>query len=55
MSRKIVTEFVYPPVPVRKWDWRATRDGWDLGDEIGEGATEAEAIADLLAKEDEAA
>jgi hypothetical protein len=34
-------------------DWSAVRDGYDAGDLIGRGATEAEAVADLLALEDE--
>lgn len=42
---KIQTEFVYPSIPDRRFDWAAYRDpesrhGW--------GRTEAEAIADLL-------
>lgn len=47
-SRKIVTKFEYPPIPVRSFDWSAVRDGWDLGEHIGYGRTEDEEIADLL-------
>lgn len=47
-NRKIVTEYVYPPIPVRSYDWRATFADYDIGDPIGTGATEAEAIADLM-------
>jgi hypothetical protein len=47
---KIKTEYVYPPIPLRQFDWSAidddTYDG--PGCPIGAGATEAEAIADLL-------
>lgn len=48
----IRTEYVYPPIPDRRFDWQAvdddTYDG--PGSPIGSGATEAEAIADLLEK-----
>lgn len=45
----IITNNIYPPIPIRQFDWVAYRDpeGW-----CGYGATEAEAIADLLALED---
>jgi hypothetical protein len=46
-SHKVVTEYVYPPIPIRCYDWQATLEGYDEGDPIGQGATEAEAIADL--------
>jgi hypothetical protein len=49
---KIITEYTYPPIPLRQFDWEACRDYWDEGDPIGYGATEAEAIADLKAIED---
>lgn len=52
---RIRTDFVYPPIPLRQFDWSAidedTYDGApDSGNrgQIGYGATEAEAIADLL-------
>lgn len=53
---KIVTEFVYPPIPMRQFDWSAIdADTYDGADDaggkarcIGRGATEAEAIADLM-------
>jgi len=51
MERKIITEHVFPPIPIRSFDWQAVRDGWDLGDPIGEGETEQEAINDLMEKE----
>ena len=44
---KIVTKYDPPPIPWRGADWSATYDEYDLGDPIGTGATEAEAIADL--------
>ena len=45
----IQTTFVYPPIPVRSFDWQAYVDGYEPGDALGHGATEAEAVADLLA------
>lgn len=45
----IKTEAVYPPVPIRDWDWQAYDD--DTVDErspYGEGPTEWEAICDLV-------
>lgn len=52
IARIIRTEHVYPPVPSRKYDWRATFDGYDPGDAMGAGATEAEAVANLLIESD---
>ena len=46
--RKIVTEHVYPPIPWRHFDWSAVYSDYEPGDPIGTGATEAEAVADLL-------
>jgi len=48
------TTFEYPPIPDRRWDWSAidddTYDGAPDGPRcpVGQGATEAEAIADLM-------
>lgn len=58
MSR-IVTEFIYPPIPDRSCDWSAIREGvydgaTDAGwpsNCIGLGPTEAAAIADLIEQE----
>lgn len=56
-AHKIITEFVYPPIPVRSFDWSATYDDYDVdcdGDgffsncPVGRGATEAEAVLDLI-------
>ena len=52
-AEKIITSFDAPPIPVRAWDWAAKRDGYDAGDLIGFGATEDEAIKDLLDKEED--
>jgi len=51
MTYKIVTEHVYPPIPIRSFDWLAYYDGMEDG-LIGTGATEAEAIADLIDNND---
>jgi len=50
---KIRTEYVYPPIPIRDFDWSAvdddTYDGApDAHCPIGRGRTEKEAIDDLL-------
>lgn len=57
---RVRTDFVYPPIPDRRFDWLAidddTYDGApDSGNraEIGYGRTEEEAIADLLTTIDE--
>jgi hypothetical protein len=44
---KIVTRYDPLPIPWRGADWTATYGDYDLGDPVGTGATEAEAIADL--------
>ena len=44
---KIVTRHVYPPIPIRCYDWMAIREDYDEGHPQGWGATEAEAISDL--------
>ena len=47
---KVRTSFDYPPIPVRGVDWSAVDDSTYDGEgcEIGRGATEQEAIDDLL-------
>jgi hypothetical protein len=45
---QIETEYVHPPIPMPQFDWQATLDGYEPGDKIGNGATEKEAIEDLL-------
>ena len=46
-TQRIVTHFVYPPIPVRNFDWAAVTDSYEPGCPIGYGATEQDAIADL--------
>lgn len=46
---KIVTTYVFPPIPVRFMDWQAHYDGEE--DEqmaTGHGVTEQEAVRDLI-------
>lgn len=49
---KIVTNFVFPPIPIRQFDWLAVFDNYDGAEDsrcpVGFGRTEAEAVADLL-------
>lgn len=48
---KIVTEHVYPPIPIRRFDWLAHWD--DPEGKTGWGRTEEEAIQDLKDNTDE--
>ena len=50
---KIITNYDYPPIPIRNYDWSAIREGYDEGDLIGHGKTEQKAIEDLLISESE--
>jgi len=50
--RRIVTSHDNPPIPIREFDWSASRDDYDEGDLIGYGKTEEDAIQDLLSLED---
>lgn len=58
MPSKIITSFVYPPIPIRTMDWCAHRDGDEPNDgggmRQGWGRTEDEAVKDLIEQEDEA-
>lgn len=47
---KLRTEHVYPPIPVRQWDWSAVDDNtYDgPGNPMGWGRTEQAAIDDLI-------
>ena len=45
----IRTEHVYPPIPVRQWDWSAIdHRTYDEGAPIGWGPTKQAAIDDLI-------
>jgi hypothetical protein len=45
---KVVTSYWPKPIPISKFDWSATTDDYDLGSPVGFGATEEEAINDLI-------
>jgi len=45
---KIITRYIRPPIPDRRFDWEAVTDNYDPGSPIGYGRTEEEAKADLL-------
>jgi len=49
----IVTAYIFPPIPSREYDWQAAYDGYEEGDPLGHGATETEAMIDLLMKWEE--
>lgn len=48
MKSKINVVQINPPIPSRNFDYCATRDGYEEGDPIGHGATEEEAIQNLI-------
>lgn len=45
---KIITEHWAKPIPQRQFDWEATYSDYDFGDPIGFGATEVDAVLDLI-------
>lgn len=51
-GRKIITNFDYPPIPLREYDWSAVFDDYDGAEDsncpIGRGVTEKDAVADLI-------
>jgi hypothetical protein len=47
-SVEVLTSFWLKPIPLRIYDWEATTSNYEPGHPIGFGATEADAIADLL-------
>lgn len=44
---KILTKHVYPPIPIRSFDWLACDDDRENGPQ-GWGATKEEALQDLI-------
>jgi len=52
-DRKIVTTYVNLPIPTRNMDWCAYYDGEEERGGYGYGATEKDAIDDLLERDDE--
>lgn len=52
----IKTHHVYPPIPIRDFDWSAydaDTYGGEPGEPLGYGKTEQEAIADLMSQVEE--
>lgn len=49
MTREIITSHVFPPIPVRNFDWCAFYDGHEEDGNYGWGETEEVAISDLIA------
>lgn len=51
-GEKIRTDYIYPPIPDRRFDWQAYRDDDEPNDNgsmvCGHGRSEQEAIDDLL-------
>jgi hypothetical protein len=45
---EIVTHYWAKPIPARQFDWEALYDDDDGAPEIGYGATEADAVRDLI-------
>ena len=41
------TNHIYPPIPIRAFDWSAVQDGYEPPDPIGYGYDEQGAIEDL--------
>ena len=50
MNHKIVTHHIFPPIPIRRFDWVAYFEGQEERCEYGYGSTEQEAVAELLAE-----
>lgn len=44
---KIITNFVYPPIPIRSFDYVAYREGDEETGPFGWGDTEEKALTDL--------
>jgi hypothetical protein len=44
----IDASFIYPPIPIRDFDWQATLKDYEPGCPIGHGRTKQDAINDLL-------
>ena len=44
----ILTHHINPPIPIRCFDWSATTDNYEPGEPISYGATEADAVEELL-------
>jgi hypothetical protein len=47
MSARIITDHVFPPIPMRHCNWCAYYEGTEESGPLGWGATESEAVTDL--------
>ena len=47
MNYKILTDYVFPPIPIRDFDWQACLEGMQESGPYGSGRTEQEAIDEL--------
>lgn len=47
-DRNVETKYVFPPIPDRSMDWEAVFDDYEEGNLIGRGATESDAINNLV-------
>jgi len=50
---KISLDYIFPPIPVRRFDWCATLEDHQEGDPKGWGRTRYEAVQDLMDNLDE--
>ena len=51
--KKIISSFIHPPIPSRKYDWESVFEDYDEGDLIGHGETKQESIKDLKQQKNE--
>lgn len=50
-QQPIHTEHIYPPIPLRHFDWMAWRGDYEPGVTTGYGATREQAVQELLERE----
>jgi hypothetical protein len=55
MRGKIITRWIHPPIPDRRFDYCAFHEGREESGHYGWGRTEAEALADLQQLDEERA
>ncbi len=47
MAKKMIVINIFPPIPIRDFDWCSFYDGEEEGGHYGYGKTKEEAVADL--------
>lgn len=52
IRRQIRTEYVYPPIPDRSYDWSAVTVDYEPGQPMGWGPTKRAAIEDLVEQQE---